>query len=40
MEFESTAFNEFVVDAVEYILDSEDAPSVSCLLVGGSLCCL
>jgi hypothetical protein len=39
MDPESTAFEEIAVDAVEHILDT-DATSVSCFLVGGSLCCL
>ena len=40
MEIESIAFEEIAVDAVEHILDADDATSVSCFLVGGSLCCL
>ena len=38
MELESTAFEEIAVDAVEHILDVDEATSVSCFLVGGSLC--
>jgi len=40
MKLESTAFEEIAVDAVEHILDADEAASVSCFLVGGSLCCL
>lgn len=40
MELESTAFEEIAVDAVEHILDTDEASSGSCFLVGGSLCCL
>ena len=39
MELDSTALEELVVDA-EYVLDADEATSVSCLVGGGSLCCL
>jgi hypothetical protein len=39
MELESTAFDEFAVDA-EYVLDADEADSVSCFLGEGSRCCL